>query len=118
MRLYFCSDLHASRRCWKKFLNAAKFYDAQYIVVGGDITGKFVVPILEGAKGVKTATFLGVNRRLESDAELAALKTAIADAGQYAFETTPEEQAWYGEDQTRVDELFKRLALERVREWV
>lgn len=118
MRLYFCSDLHASRRCWKKFLNAASFYQAQYVVVGGDITGKFVVPIVEGAGGVRTATFLGVNRRLESDAEVAALTTAIADAGQYAFETTPDEQAWYAEDQARVDELFKRLALERVREWV
>jgi len=118
MRLYFCSDLHASRKCWKKFLNAASFYDAQYVVVGGDITGKFVVPIVEAAGGVRTATFLGVNRRIESAAELGALKTAIADAGQYAFETTPEEQAWYAEDQARVDELFKRLAMERVREWV
>lgn len=118
MRLYFCSDLHASRRCWKKFINAASFYDAQYIVVGGDITGKFVVPIVEGAGGVKTATFLGVNRRIDSDRELVALKSAIADAGQYAFETTPDEQAWYAEDQSRVDELFKKLALERVREWI
>src|SRR2546421_670146 len=27
MRIYFCSDIHASRRCWKKFLNSWKFYD-------------------------------------------------------------------------------------------
>jgi Icc-related predicted phosphoesterase len=118
MRLYFCSDLHASRRCWKKFLNSAKFYDAQYIVVGGDITGKFVVPILEGPGGKKTATFLGVKRRIETDAELTTLKNAIADAGQYAFETTPDEEAWYGEDQSRVDDLFKKLAMERVYEWL
>jgi Icc-related predicted phosphoesterase len=118
MRLYFCSDLHASRRCWKKFLNSAKFYDAQYIVVGGDITGKFVVPIVQQAKGIKTATFLGVQRRIDSDRDLASLKTAIADAGQYVFETTPDEEAWYAEDQARVDELFKKLAMERVHEWV
>ncbi|MDX6231319.1 MAG: uncharacterized protein QOH68_270 [Nocardioidaceae bacterium] len=118
MRLYFCSDLHASRRCWKKFLNSAKFYDAQYIVVGGDITGKFVVPIVQQAKGIKTATFLGVQRRIDSDGDLASLKTAIADAGQYVFETTPDEEAWYAEDQARVDELFKKLAMERVHEWV
>lgn len=118
MRLYFCSDLHASRRCWKKFLNSAKFYDAQYIVVGGDITGKFVVPIVQQAKGIKTATFLGVQRRIDNERDLASLKNAIADAGQYAFETTPDEEAWYAEDQSRVDELFKRLAMERVHEWV
>ena len=43
MRIYFCSDIHASRKCWKKFLNSWKFYGADHIVVGGDITGKFVV---------------------------------------------------------------------------
>ena len=118
MRLYFCSDLHASRRCWKKFLNAWRFYDADHIVVGGDITGKFVVPIIEGRGGVKTATFMGVERRAETAAELATLKERIADAGQYVFVTSPDEHAWYVEDQARIDDLFMGLVLGRVKEWV
>lgn len=118
MRLYFCSDLHASRKCWKKFLASWGFYEADHIIVGGDITGKFVVPIVEGPRGVRTATFLGVERRVETADELATLKQRIADAGQYAFETTPDEQAWYAEDQDRVGELFHRLVLERLAEWV
>jgi Icc-related predicted phosphoesterase len=118
MRLYFCSDIHASRKCWKKFLNSASFYGADHIIVGGDITGKFVVPIVERAGGIKTATFLGVERRIETHEQLVQLTNWIADAGQYAFETTPDEQAWYAEDQARVDELFKKLAMERVDEWV
>jgi Icc-related predicted phosphoesterase len=118
MRIYFCSDLHASRRCWRKFLNSWRFYRADHIIVGGDITGKFVVPIVQGPRGTRSATFLGVERRVETAQELATLKERIADAGQYAFETTPEEEAWYREDQARIDELFRRLALERVEEWV
>jgi Icc-related predicted phosphoesterase len=118
MRLYFCSDIHASRKCWKKFLNSASFYGADHIIVGGDITGKFVVPIVERAGGIKTATFLGVERRIETHEQLVQLTNWIADAGQYAFQTTPDEQAWYAEDQARVDELFKKLAMERVDEWV
>jgi Icc-related predicted phosphoesterase len=118
MRIYFCSDLHASRRCWKKFLNTWRFYRADHIVVGGDITGKFVVPIVEGPRGTWSATFLGVVRRVDTTQELAALKERIADAGQYAFETTPDEEAWYREDQARIDRLFRRLASERVEEWV
>ena len=35
MRIYFCSDVHASRKCWKKFLASAKFYNADMIIVGG-----------------------------------------------------------------------------------
>ncbi len=56
MRLYFCSDLHASRKCWKKFLNSAAFYEADHIIVGGDITGKFVVPVIAEAGDANTAT--------------------------------------------------------------
>ncbi len=118
MRIYFCSDIHASRKCWKKFLGSWKFYEADHIIVGGDITGKFVVPILAQAGGSKTATFMGVERRVESADELETLRTRISDAGQYPFETTPDEYAWYREDQARIDELFHGLVMERVDEWV
>ena len=66
MRIYFCSDIHASRKCWKKFLNSWKFYEADHIVVGGDITGKFVVPIIERAGGSYSATFLGIERDVDA----------------------------------------------------
>jgi len=118
VRIYFCSDIHASRRCWKKFLNAWRFYGADHIIVGGDITGKFVVPIVAGLRGTWSATFMGVERRVGSSDELARLEARIADAGQYAFRTTPEEEAWYREDQSRIDHLFRRLVTERVAEWV
>jgi Icc-related predicted phosphoesterase len=45
-RIYFVSDVHASERCWLKFLAAPKFYRADTVIVGGDINGKFVVPII------------------------------------------------------------------------
>ncbi len=118
MRIFFCSDLHASRKCWKKFLNAAAFYGADVIIVGGDITGKFVVPLIEGPKGNRVATFLGVERTVSTPEESDRLRTWIADAGQYAVDMTPEEYAWYEGDQTRIDELFRKLVLDRVREWV
>ncbi|HLH82358.1 MAG TPA: hypothetical protein VKV38_03775 [Trebonia sp.] len=118
MRVYFCSDIHASRKCWKKFLAAAKFYDADIIVVGGDITGKFIVPIVRQPKGYHTARFLGVERRIDNKEEMASLKVRIADAGQYSCEMTPDEQEWYAADQKRVDELFRKLVLERVSEWL
>jgi Icc-related predicted phosphoesterase len=118
VRVYFCSDIHASRRCWKKFLNAWHFYEADHIVVGGDITGKFVVPVVESAGKAWTANFLGVERRITDIADLQRLETQIADAGQYTLRTTPDERDWYAQDQSRVDALFRRLVLERVDEWV
>jgi Icc-related predicted phosphoesterase len=118
MRIYFCSDVHASRKCWKKFLAAPKFYDADIIVMGGDVTGKFIVPIVKQPRGHHTAKFLGVDRRIETAEEMERIRIRIADTGQYSLEMTPDEQAWYAEDQKRVDELFRRLVLERIEEWV
>ena len=33
-RIYFVSDVHASERCWLKFLAAPKFYGADTLIVG------------------------------------------------------------------------------------
>jgi Icc-related predicted phosphoesterase len=118
VRIFFCSDIHASRKCWKKFLNSAAFYKADVIIVGGDITGKFVVPLVEGPNGTRTAMFMGVERTVTTDEEATRLRTWIADAGQYAVDMSPEEYAWHEGDQTRIDSLFRTLVLERAREWV
>jgi len=118
MRIYFCSDVHASRKCWKKFLNAWKFYEADHLIVGGDITGKFVVPIVERGNGTYTAVFMGLERKVSGPEELEALRTRVADAGQYPFVTTPDEFAEYEGDQPRIDALFRRLVLERAQEWM
>jgi Icc-related predicted phosphoesterase len=118
VRIYFCSDIHASRKCWKKFLNSWKFYEADTIIVGGDITGKFVVPIIRTGPNTYKATFLGVERKIESVEQLEALKTRIADAGQYWFITDPEEYAELEKDRARIDDLFRKLVVERAQEWM
>jgi uncharacterized protein len=118
VRIYFCSDIHASRKCWKKFLNSWKFYGADHIVVGGDITGKFVVPIVEAGGGRYTTTFLGIERKVSGPEQLETLRVRIADSGQYDFVTTPDELATYQDDQARIDALFRRLVIDRAERWV
>src|SRR4029077_9833469 len=46
-KIFFATDLHGSEMCWKKFLNAGKFYDAEILICGGDMTGKAIVPIVQ-----------------------------------------------------------------------
>lgn len=118
MRVYFTSDLHGSDKCWLKFLATPKYYNADVIIVGGDITGKFLVPIIEQRDGSATTTFMGVKRRVRSAEERERLKTQIAYSGAYAFETTEEEYAEYERRPDLVDDLFRRLVLERVERWV
>jgi Icc-related predicted phosphoesterase len=45
-RIFFSTDLHGSEKCFRKFLNAGKFYKSNILIMGGDITGKLMIPIV------------------------------------------------------------------------
>ena len=46
LRLFFATDVHGSDLCFRKFLAAAKVYDAQVLLLGGDVAGKALVPFV------------------------------------------------------------------------
>jgi hypothetical protein len=91
-KLFFATDIHGSDRCFRKFVNAGKFYGADVLLMGGDITGKMLVPIVEGPAGTYTSRLFGRDRVVDVEG-LPALRKQIADAGFYAYDTTPEEIA-------------------------
>lgn len=61
-KIFFATDLHGSEKCFLKFVNAAKFYKADVLIMGGDITGKLMIPIIKEPNGKYHATLLGNNR--------------------------------------------------------
>ena len=50
MKLYYAGDVHGSEKCWRKFLGAARFYEVDTLIMGGDITGKLMVPVVATAR--------------------------------------------------------------------
>ena len=118
MRIYFTTDLHGSQKCWLKFLATPKYYQADVIIIGGDITGKFVVPIVRHPRGYAEATYMGLKRKLKKEEEVERLKQQIAYAGQYAAEMNIEEFEAYSTDPSTLEPLFSRLLLQRMEEWV
>ena len=58
-RLFFATDIHGSERTYRKFINAGKFYEVNTIVMGGDISGKLLIPIIKEANGNYRATLQG-----------------------------------------------------------
>lgn len=90
MRIFFATDIHGSEICWRKFLNAAAFYKADMVVLGGDVTGKVMVPIL-AYPGHWELTYAGERIRLESKAELDDIQRKIRDRGSYPTVLAPDE---------------------------
>jgi len=116
--LFFATDIHGSERCFIKFINAAKFYQANVLILGGDITGKALVPIVRQPGGASyQATLLGQTASLESEEAIAAFERQVRQAGAYPFRTTAEEVAAMEADRGLVDRLFTRLMVESVEGW-
>jgi Icc-related predicted phosphoesterase len=116
-KLFFATDIHGSQRCFKKFLNAGKFYGADILLMGGDITGKMLVPVVESGPD-RYETYLFGRRRTVTVDELPALRKQIADAGYYAYDTTPDEIAAFQEKPELVDEQFRKVIHATLTSWL
>jgi len=117
-RIFFTSDIHGSHTIFVKFLNAAKFYKADVIIAGGDITGKMIVPILELPGGKYKAHYLNSETIINTKEELAKFKKLLHSAGYYMHQTDQIEMEEFRKDPKKIDDLFLRLMLERVKNWV
>ena len=118
IEVYYASDIHGSDRCWRKFLGAARFYDLQHLVMGGDLIGKAVVPIEQRSDGTHACRFLGDVRVATNDEELAEIVEAIRFNGMYPWLASPEEIGRYSGDADRQGELFDRVVREDLARWL
>lgn len=114
--LFFATDIHGSERCFRKFLNAAKFYEADVLLMGGDLTGKMLVPITPNGSGW-VADYGGRELHLQSRSEVDAFRKTLRDTGAYPYECDEEELRNY-RDQNAIEELISRVAVEIVRDWM
>jgi len=116
-RLFYACDIHGSEPTYRKFLNAAKFYDVDALVFGGDLMGKLLVPIVRDG-GEWRAGLHGQKHHLTTPVELAAFKKSLDTLGFYWFECDRDEYQWYEGHQDRIDQKFDELAKARLAEWV
>jgi hypothetical protein len=115
--IFFASDLHGSNVCFKKFVNGAKFYGANVLIMGGDMTGKAVIPITEQDDGSYIGFQAGESVVLDNHDAVDDFKKTVGNMGYYPKEMTESEyQALRGDEAGR-DKIFKDLVVERVAEW-
>src|SRR4051812_2830593 len=82
-RLFYAGDVHGSRVCWKKFVNAAAHYPADVLIMGGDLTGKGLVPIIREGDGSYSARVIGEERVAHTAEELDQMQLATSTNGMY-----------------------------------
>ena len=111
--LFFASDLHGSEICFKKFVNAARFYQADVLVLGGDISGKIVLPLVEDAGGSFRVRMHGRNETVAADA-IAEFEKRAWNSGLYTRRMSPEEYAYFADNPDAVEGLFAEVVVSTV----
>src|SRR5215469_10216866 len=116
MKIFFATDIHGSEICWRKFLNAAAFYKADLVVLGGDVTGKIMVPIV-ARNGYWEVTIRGEKRRLENREALEEAQKQLRDRGSYPAIVTPDELDALNTEQA-IDERFNTEMTRSLDRWL
>ncbi|HEY1419933.1 MAG TPA: metallophosphoesterase [Candidatus Dormibacteraeota bacterium] len=115
-KVFFATDLHGSEMCWRKFLNAAKFYDADVLICGGDMTGKAIVPIVQ-ENGHFTVSMAGQSQQVEAQ-QVADVEGQIRRRGYYPLRMSVEQLHEMDRDPAKRSETFQHVMLDGVERWM
>jgi len=120
LTIFYVADIHGSDVCFRKWLNAAGFYGADVLVIGGDLTGKVLLPIypVDGAGSGWTTTWKEREQRLETRHEVDELVRAAGNEGTYGYVTTRDEVAEIRGSVERERAVFSRLKLAALEQWL
>jgi uncharacterized protein len=117
MKVFFATDIHGSETCWRKFLNAAAFYKADLVVLGGDVTGKMMIPIV-AHQGHWQVTVRGQEYRLESQQELDDIQRQIRNSGSYPAIVSPDELQQLSNEEGALDRRFTVEMTQSLDRWL
>jgi Icc-related predicted phosphoesterase len=117
MKVFFATDIHGSEICWRKFLNAAAFYKADLVVLGGDVTGKVMVPIVADG-GHWKVTVRGQAYTLDTQQELDDIQRQIRNAGSYPAIVSPDELQHLSQEEGAVDRRFTVEMTQSLDRWL
>jgi Icc-related predicted phosphoesterase len=118
LKIYFATDLHGSERCFKKFIKAGQFYGCEAVIMGGDVTGKGVVPFIKDASGAYDVELLGQKHHVLTEKERNDLEQLVRDVGFYPYLTDPEEIRSINADPNGLENLYAKLCRDSLIRWM
>src|SRR5512141_2791772 len=105
-RILYGSDFHGSEAVYRKFLASGLQYKVNALMVGGDVTGKAMVPVIHQGGGKYVGHRFGADKVATSPAELEALKKSSSNVGFYPIVLEQDEAAELEADPARLGARF------------
>jgi Icc-related predicted phosphoesterase len=111
LTLFFATDIHGSDACFRKFVAAKKAYGADRLILGGDLTGKMIIPFVYN--GTHYDVDFAGQRVTATEETVKELESTVSNAGYYPLiirgaESVPSD---------RVEQLFVEKIIERLLSW-
>lgn len=116
-RIFFATDIHGSEVCWRKFLNAPGFYGVSVLILGGDMTGKALIPIVGGGNHYEV-TLQEHRYVLESEDDVRRMERRIAGHGYYSVRVSHDDMTELQSDARLVDRLFQQQMQSTLEHWM
>jgi Icc-related predicted phosphoesterase len=117
-RILYGSDFHGSDTVFRKFISSGLQYKANVLIVGGDVTGKAMIPIIQEGKDRYEATWFGNKAVATSPEELAKVKKEISSVGFYPIVLEKDEAVELESTPRKMAARFEAEMCKRVREWM
>ncbi len=117
-RLFFATDIHGSEMCFRKWLNAARVYEPDVLILGGDVTGKMLIPLVAQPDGTWRGSLHDRPVQARDSEELAELHKQIRAMGRYPVVVDPEEKAELDANPDRLDAVFRQAMRDTLAQWV
>lgn len=136
LKIFFAVDIHGSTMCFKKFVKALEVYGADVGVLGGDLSGKFVVPIVMKEDGTYVYKYLGEKVETKDRSVFEEIEKRLESMGNYYIYINESEfKELLAEGKTlegridekakgitlssgRVEEIFENAVVQRLNEWL
>ena len=116
--MLFASDFHGNEMVWRKFLNSAKIFKCEWLVMGGDLTGKVLTPIVSQPDGTYKADFLEKTEIIQP-ANLEAFRTQVKDHCYIPYVCTPKQfEELQQASQDEIERIFAVLEAQTLQEWI
>ena len=117
-RIFFATDVHGSEPTFRKFINAGKAYEVDALILGGDITGKMLVPIISLGQNKYQATLQSTLVTMAGDDEIQAFESKLAKLGFYSEIMDQEQYEHYVKSPAEVEKLYLEKACQRLESWI
>jgi uncharacterized protein len=117
LTVLFATDLHGSESAWRKFVNAGVRFKPQVLILGGDLAGKALVPVV-AENGGYTADVGSRRFHVTAGDELDELEKTIRMTGRYPSRMTLDELRDLQENPDAVNRRFLQAMCDTLASWL